>query len=68
MSFPSNERLFKLYEGVADQVNEEQIEALLRRAGLAPSTQEIKDVRHRIQALIQAYVVEQRSGPSRDER
>lgn len=52
MSFPSNERLFELYEAVADQLNEEQIEVLLRRAGLAPSTQEIKDVRHRIQALI----------------
>lgn len=52
MSFPINERLFESYERVADQLNEEQIEVLLRRAGLAPSTQEVKDVHHRIQTLI----------------
>lgn len=61
MSFPSNERLFALYEAVADQLNEEQIAILLRRAGLAPDGQEIKDVRHRIQAVIRSYVAEHRA-------
>lgn len=66
MSFPSNERLFRLYECVADQLTKEQTEILLRRAGADPTGQEIKDVRHRIRQVIQAYVDGNRSTTSED--
>jgi hypothetical protein len=58
MSFPSNERLFTLYKCVAEQLNEEQIEILLRRAGTDPSEQEIKDVRYRLREIINTYVTD----------
>jgi hypothetical protein len=58
MSFPSNDRLFTLYRTVAEQLTEEQIEILLRRAGEEPTGQEVKDVSHRIRTLIQGYVEE----------
>jgi len=66
MSFPSNERLFRLYEHVAEQLSEEQIEILLRRARVQPTGQEIKDVQHRLQKVIQAYVDEHRPTDSEE--
>lgn len=60
MSFPSNDRLFDLYLALADQLSEEQIEILLRRAGEEPTGQEVKDVRHRVRQLLRGYVEEKR--------
>ena len=61
MSFPSNERLLSLYQSVAEQLTEEQVEVLLRRAGNDPSGQEIKDVQHRVREIIRSYVEEHRT-------
>jgi len=64
MSFPSNNRLFDLYLVIAEQLTEEQVEILLRRAGTEPTGQEIKDVKHRIRELIRTYVDKNRPRPS----
>jgi len=61
MSFPSNERLLSLYQSVAEQLTEEQVEVLLRRAGHDPTGQEIKDVQHRVTEIIRGYVKEHRT-------
>ena len=63
MSFLSNEHLLTLYQCLAEQLTEEQVEVLLRRAGIDPTGQEIKDVQHRATEIISSYVDEHRSHP-----
>jgi len=64
MGFPSNERLFTLYEQVAEQLTEEQIEILLRRSGIDATGQEIKDVQHGIRTVILEYIADKRESAS----
>lgn len=53
MSYPTNERLRVLYEAYARALTTEDVEAILRRAGEEPTSQELLDVRRRVRELVQ---------------